>query len=281
MLKELFLLSHLLTVAVGTEFSQDNLIVSDYLPFSTIGEGAFEYGTDTDYNAPDVFMIRANRLVTENSSVSETSSEATCSNTGAPFTDAERQIFLSKHNDYRSQLTLGKSSLPDGTYASSAADMYSMSYDCELEKIAQAWAQNCKFQHSPSSSRNAGENLYALFTAPGGNWRDQIISQPSDSWWSELKEYGGITKNNVTLTMDVFNKGIGHWSQMAWSRTRKVGCGWAECPQGGTVMHFVVCNYRPTGNYINQNIYQIGRPCSSCSQSSSSQCTLSTGLCSA
>ncbi|KAE9555127.1 hypothetical protein FO519_001622 [Halicephalobus sp. NKZ332] len=258
----LFLIACFATVFVGIESLREKQTILDYLSFSMTGTGT------------------ANRLSAKDYNASNSSSKTTCQSTGAPFTESERQIFIDKHNAYRSQLSLGKSQLPDGTYASSASDMYKMIYDCSLEKIAQGWANNCKFQHSPYTYRNAGENIYALYTGTAGDWRNTIISEPSNVWWAELKQYGGITKDNVNLTTDVFNKGIGHWSQMAWSKSTTLGCGWAECPQDNDmIMHLVVCNYRPTGNYLNENIYKIGNSCSSCSQLPNSKCEVNTGLC--
>ena len=70
------------------------------------------------------------------------------------------------------------------------------------------------------------------------------LKMAADLWWKELQDLGGITPTNVLLSMDVFNKGIGHWSQMAWGKTTTVGCGYKSCP--AQRMTLVVCNYRPT-----------------------------------
>ncbi|KAH7691340.1 venom allergen-like protein vap-2, partial [Aphelenchoides avenae] len=87
-----------------------------------------------------------------------------------------------------------------------------------------------------------------------------VLRNAADLWWSELAKYG--VNPNLNLTTTEFNRGIGHWSQMAWAKTVKLGCGVKSCPGVGTI---VVCNYSPAGNYLNQLIYKAGTPCSACS----------------
>ncbi|KAK0394047.1 hypothetical protein QR680_000543 [Steinernema hermaphroditum] len=118
--------------------------------------------------------------------------------------------------------------------------MYKMSYDCQLEKIAQSWADRCEFKHSPSSLRNAGENLYMSWPTVQN---DGPALAASDSWWSELKEIGVEQFSpQFNFTEFLFSKGVGHYTQMAWAKTTKIGCGHAKCPN----MNLVVCNYRQT-----------------------------------
>ena len=45
----------------------------------------------------------------------------------------------------------------------------------------------------------------------------------------------------------------------------KIGCGAIKFPDGSLTKVIVVCQYAPAPNFRNQNVYEIGRPCSSCS----------------
>uniref|UniRef100_A0A0M3HIJ2 SCP domain-containing protein n=1 Tax=Ascaris lumbricoides TaxID=6252 RepID=A0A0M3HIJ2_ASCLU len=36
-------------------------------------------------------------------------------------------------------------------------------WDCNLEKLAQDWADRKVFQHSPQTYRHAGENIFQIF----------------------------------------------------------------------------------------------------------------------
>uniref|UniRef100_A0A915DQE9 SCP domain-containing protein n=1 Tax=Ditylenchus dipsaci TaxID=166011 RepID=A0A915DQE9_9BILA len=83
--------------------------------------------------------------------------------------------------------------------------------------------------------------------------------------------------------MDVFNSGVGHWSQMAWGNTIQIGCGVTWCPNASSPMTIVVCQYSPPGNFIGSNIYEAGNPCTAnadCTTIANSFCNASLGLCS-
>ncbi|KHJ96002.1 hypothetical protein OESDEN_04044, partial [Oesophagostomum dentatum] len=51
------------------------------------------------------------------------------------------------------------------------------------------------------------------------------------------------------------------FTQMVWARSTKVGCAVVNCNSST----FTVCRYSPAGNILNQQIYQVGKPCSMCS----------------
>ena len=92
-----------------------------------------------------------------------------CSTTG--LTDSDRQVITNLHNNFRSSLAKGQEPTASGGNAPTAKNMYklvrfscfrnnfpsSQQYDCDLESMAQSWANNCVFQHSGG---NAGEYLY-------------------------------------------------------------------------------------------------------------------------
>ncbi|KAK0413705.1 hypothetical protein QR680_006952 [Steinernema hermaphroditum] len=188
-----------------------------------------------------------------------------------------RKTILDKHNQLRSQNALGQSrDGSTGRNAPKAKNMYKLSWDCELERIAQSWANRCQFKHSPKNLRNAGENIYKSWPTVQN---DGPIVKAADSWWGELTKIGvGAYSSNFKLTNTLFSKGVGHYTQMAWARTTKLGCGHAKCSN----MNLVVCNYRETGNYMDQSIYEIGNPCrqdSDCKTFKNSRCSAKEGLC--
>ena len=74
--------------------------------------------------------------------------------------------------------------------------------------------------------------------------------------------------------------GIGHYTQMVWASTHKIGCGYTSYKRGRFVKKFIVCNYGKAGNLLRAPMYQVGRPCSKCSSNTCSKnfpglCTVS------
>ncbi|PIC16977.1 hypothetical protein B9Z55_023385 [Caenorhabditis nigoni] len=172
--------------------------------------------------------------------------------------DVTRNFTLEQHNFYRSRLAKGfewngetNSSQPK------ASQMIKMEYDCMLERFAQNWANKCVFAHSSHYERpNQGQNLYmSSFVNPDPR---SLIHTAVEKWWQELEEFGTPIDNVLTPELwDLKGKAIGHYTQMAWDRTYRLGCGIANCPK----MSYVVCHYGPAGNRKNNKIYEIGDPC--------------------
>jgi len=101
----------------------------------------------------------------------------------------------------------------------------------EAARAAQAWAERlaheCTFKHSSSKY---GENLW-MGTA-GAFGPEQVV----DSWYSESKGYDYARPG--------FSMRTGHFTQLVWRATRRLGCGTATC-KGNQIW---VCNYEPPGN---------------------------------
>lgn len=146
--------------------------------------------------------------------------------TGAGGSAGTLQPALDKHNEYR-QL--------HGAPA--------LTWDSGLASQAQSWADRCVFEHSKMGN---GENLYAgtgNFDAAAG----------VTSWYNELTN-PGYDFNNPGFT-----SGTGHFTQVVWKSTTKLGCAVKVCNSlplsSGSSWenaHLFVCEYSPPGNYRNQ-----------------------------
>ncbi|EYB83831.1 hypothetical protein Y032_0328g2635 [Ancylostoma ceylanicum] len=192
------------------------------------------------------------------------------------MTDAVRQKFLDMHNNYRSSVARGLEPDALGGNAPKAAKMLKMVYDCSVEASALNHASKCVYQHSSGSDRpGLGENIY--MTSAVDFDKVKAAAQASELWWSELAEYGVGPSNNLTTAL--WNRPgtqIGHYSQMAWDRSFRLGCAVAHCSS----FTFGVCQYGPAGNYLNQLIYTLGDPCTSNSGCPGSYtCSVAEGLC--
>ncbi|GLC41081.1 hypothetical protein PLESTF_001078000 [Pleodorina starrii] len=107
-----------------------------------------------------------------------------------------------------------------------------------LRAEAQAWADNCWFEHSQTPF---GENL-----ALG----HPDITTAIDGWYSEVSKYNF---NNPG-----FNSSTGQFTQLVWVRTTLVGCAIGVCPDGVSYLggqwngKLYVCMYWLPGNYAGQ-----------------------------
>ncbi|KAH8271718.1 hypothetical protein KR044_001672, partial [Drosophila immigrans] len=116
--------------------------------------------------------------------------------------------------------------------------------NAELSKLASQWARHLlatnRMEHRPNNKY--GENIY---WASGGN-RNGVDAVKS--WYNEIKQYNF---NNPT-----FQKNTGHFTQVVWKSSQKLGVGFAR---RGDIL-FVVCNYDPPGNYMNEFRNNVSPP---------------------
>ncbi|VDM83011.1 unnamed protein product [Strongylus vulgaris] len=151
--------------------------------------------------------------------------------------------------------------------------MLKMVYDCTIEANALKHANICVYEHSKNEAQPAfGENLYR--TTFSGLNKAIAAYQASYLWWRELRDYGVGPSNNFTLALvHRPEKDIAHYAQMAWDTSYKLGCAVVACPN----FTYGVCQYGPSGNWIDNLIYTIGNPCSGCPKSYT--CNVTEGLC--
>ena len=75
----------------------------------------------------------------------------------------------------------------------------------------------------------------------------------SDSWYRESLKY------NYHLNNPLNQAQVGHFTQMIWKNTRRVGFGFAKVSLKGNHRFVVVANYDPPGNYMNQYLANVPR----------------------
>lgn len=138
---------------------------------------------------------------------------------------ARMEGMVERHNYWRSQLGIA-----DLTWSS------------ELAAFAQDWAnklaKTCNMKHRQKSPY--GENIY---------WKSakSTAIEAVDAWASEQQFF-----NFTTQKCKGDWSRCGHYTQVIWENTKKVGCAVAVCKDGGEIW---VCNYDPPGNYIGQKPY--------------------------
>jgi len=155
----------------------------------------------------------------------------------------------------------------------SAADMLEMTWDDELAQIASAYSDRCVWGHNSGRPSGVGENI-AIGTR-------QTAAEGVQAWVDEVEDW-----TYDRLGSDCRPGAVcGHYTQIIWASSDKVGCGRTYCADmdglsfGG---YYLVCNYRPAGNYRNQYPYVSGASCSSCPNGvdyacSNNMCSLGAG----
>jgi len=154
--------------------------------------------------------------------------------------DFDPKAFIAAHNKWRAEVGVKEK----------------LSYSSALAISAQNWADNlkltnhCQMRHSINKGKY-GENI---FWASALNWSDgrnelQKVSpaQVVNSWGSEKADYN-YANNSCTP-----NKTCGHYTQVVWRNTKKVGCAMAVCKD--TQQQVWVCQYQPAGNWIGHKPY--------------------------
>ncbi|EHB04397.1 Peptidase inhibitor 16 [Heterocephalus glaber] len=128
------------------------------------------------------------------------------------------------HNLYRAQVS------------PPASDMLRMRWDPELAAFAKAHAQKCVWSHNKDRGRR-GENLFGI--------TDEGLDVPLavEEWHRERQHY------NLSAASCAAGQMCGHYTQVVWGKTERIGCGshFCETLQGveENNIHLLVCNYEP------------------------------------
>ncbi|KAK6127032.1 hypothetical protein DH2020_039230 [Rehmannia glutinosa] len=118
-------------------------------------------------------------------------------------------------------------------------------WDSQLANYANWWArqrqQDCQLAHSfPEGDFKLGENIY---WGSGSDW----TAMDAVSAWADEEKYYSYNSNSCEE-----GQMCGHYTQIVWKTTRKIGCARVVCDSGDV---FMTCNYYPPGNYVGERPY--------------------------
>lgn len=148
--------------------------------------------------------------------------------------DPDADLFLASHNAVRA-----------GVIPPTDPPLPDLIWGQDLAKIASDHAERCVYEHSsaPAPGADYGENI-AFFGGddPTFSTADLVVV----AWASEVAFY--TYEDNSCLPDEV----CGHYTQIVWRDTARVGCGVALCDLFETQGLFWVCNYDPPGNWVGE-----------------------------
>jgi hypothetical protein len=140
-----------------------------------------------------------------------------------PFNPTDSNFIVNEHNKYRRIVP--------------ATNMQEVVWDTALAAQAQAHADACVLQHS-TNRVNVGENIWA---APYSDFSGAV-----KMWFDEVYDTRCGCSNG-------FKECCGHYTQLVWADTNRVGCGYSYCPSityAGGQHYMMVCQYSPAGNVL-------------------------------
>ncbi|XP_049819288.1 venom allergen 5-like [Aethina tumida] len=193
-----------------------------------------------------------------------------------PMTDDIRRYFVDVHNKLRNQLALGE----DLNFKDTVSNMRAISYDTELEEMARCHVNECKFGGSnvhdkcrrTSAFKWVGQNVhYDKSSSFSNSWLyPNNTLYVVNSWYKEIIYLDPSTYEyfRYKLKDGIKNeKQVGHFTQLVWADTYKIGCARATKKFDQSVYKhgiLFVCNYGPGGNIRSRQILKKGSPCSNC-----------------
>ncbi|XP_031481783.1 pathogenesis-related protein PRB1-3-like [Nymphaea colorata] len=137
------------------------------------------------------------------------------------------QDYVAAHNAARAQVGVGPISWDD-TVAAYA------------ENYANQRIGDCSMIHSGGNGGQYGENIF------GGGGSGWTAVDAVNSWVDEKSNYDYNTNTCASEQM------CGHYTQVVWQNSVRLGCARVECNNGGT---FITCNYDPAGNVDGERPY--------------------------
>lgn len=156
---------------------------------------------------------------------------------GSKVTRGEAERIVAFHNEKRAAVGSGPLT-------------WSVEIAAHAQKRADEIARTKRFSHLPSTQNRYGENLAK--GGSGGESSGFTVLHACEGWYDEKKK---MPPNARTMTAALFNRGVGHYTQMVWKGSTEIGAGIAHYEEGGFHMTVVVCCYNPRGNVLNEPIY--------------------------
>ncbi|KAL7299648.1 hypothetical protein TKK_0007409 [Trichogramma kaykai] len=170
----------------------------------------------------------------------------------------EKKAIVDLHNRLRMKVARGEELRGAPGPQPAATNMQMLEWDEELAQTAQKWASQCSSGHDQCRNLpryQVGQNLAARSTRYRPNFEKFTTDMLVNMWYDEVQYYN---RNSIHLFDSLYGVGgkqTGHYTQLVWAETNRIGCGAIRNYQGGDYKFTLACNYGPAGNFMNQPVY--------------------------
>ncbi|KAL7299644.1 hypothetical protein TKK_0007406 [Trichogramma kaykai] len=177
----------------------------------------------------------------------------------ASLSNKEKRAIVDLHNELRKNVARGLESRGEPGPQPAATNMKLLKWDDKLARTAQNLVNACipqrhdQCRHYPDLT--VGQNLGWKWTTrkykKGELPLDGKIEEIINDWYNEVRSFNSA---NVKSYQHVF--AVGHYTQLVWAETNRIGCGAVKYFQGGKHNLLLACNYAPSGNVIGMPVYK-------------------------
>lgn len=180
----------------------------------------------------------------------------------SPLNLFEKQFVVKTVNDLRNHvaLSIGES------FTSNAADMLVLSYDNELEFVAQCLANHCFVEYfntnckATSKFNNVGQNIYTTKEKKHLSYSPiKLLRKAIYNWFESIEEISDDKVDAYASVMGTFDTNAAH---LIFSKVSFVGCGRSFNSDSG---YLLICLFAPADLEINNDrLFTRGKACSKC-----------------
>jgi len=134
-----------------------------------------------------------------------------------------------------------------------------MVWNAEVALRAQAWADQCVFEHDTAADREPTTFSYIGQNIVYMAWSSKTVAANMttmvEQFYKEVTLYEG---KSAPVSSYEFNAATGHYTQLVWGNSYALGCGFKKYLNGEWYTYLLVCNYGPGGNYLTEKMYTKG-----------------------
>jgi hypothetical protein len=137
-----------------------------------------------------------------------------------------------------------------------------LTWSPEIAAFSQQWSDSLA-ENECGAIEHRDQSRYGENIAMRGSTRQGQPFAPEeavDGWVAEdaCWSFGtilGSERCDTACVQGLNSNGCGHYTQVVWRNTQRVGCGYSTCLSQGYTFEVWVCNYDPPGNFIGQTPY--------------------------